>query len=157
SREIWNGAIEHQPLLFAQCETTQDVQVAVQTARRHGLPLSVKGGGHDWAGRSLCPDGLEIHLSRMRSGEVDASAGVAKVYGGASSGEVVAATAPSDLVAGTGALGVVGMVGLSLGGGYGPLTSRYGLALDNMVSADVVLPDGTLVTADSGHHADLFW
>jgi FAD/FMN-containing dehydrogenase len=83
TRKIWNGAVENQPALFAVCETSADVQAAVRVARRHGLPFSVRGGGHDWAGRALYPDGLVIDLSRMRQAVVDPHSRIATVAGGA--------------------------------------------------------------------------
>src|SRR5215468_4054114 len=83
TRRVWNGAVENQPALFAVCETSADVQAAVRSARRHGLPLSVRGGGHDWAGRALCPDGVVIDLGGMRQVIVDPHSRVAIVAGGA--------------------------------------------------------------------------
>jgi hypothetical protein len=157
ARQIWNRAIDHQPALFAVCETTKDVQAAVQAACSHGLPLSVRGGGHDWAGRALRHSGLVIDLSQMRRVEVDADARVATILGGVTAGDLINAAAPHGLVAVTGTIGAVGMAGLTLGGGYGPLTSRYGLALDNLLGAEVVLANGQLVTADASENAELFW
>ena len=83
TRRVWNGAVENQPALFAVCETSADVQAAVRSARQHGFPLSVRGGGHDWAGRALCPDGLVVDLSRMRQVIVDPRSRTATVSGGA--------------------------------------------------------------------------
>jgi FAD/FMN-containing dehydrogenase len=157
ARQIWNGAVDHQPALFAVCETTKDVQAAVRAACSHGLPLSVRGGGHDWAGRAIRHDGLVIDLSEMRRVEVDAHAQVATILGGVTAGDLINASAPHGLVAVTSTIGAVGMAGLTLGGGYGPLTSRYGLALDNLLGAEVVLANGQLVTADASENADLFW
>ena len=157
ARQIWNGAVDHRPALFAFCETAEDVQSALQVARVHGLPLSVRGGGHDWAGRALRPDGLVLDLSGMRRVTIDSDAGVATVEGGATAADVIAAAAPYGLAAVTGTIGAVGMAGLTLGGGYGPLTARYGLALDNLLSAELVLADGSLVTADAATNPELFW
>jgi FAD/FMN-containing dehydrogenase len=156
-RQIWNGAVNYQPALFALCETPKDVREAVLTARIHRLPLSVRGGGHDWAGRALRQDGLVIDLSAMRQVVVDTEAQAAAVDGGATAGEVIAAAAPHGLTAAVGTVGSVGMAGFTLGGGYGPLTPRYGLGLDNLLSAQVVLADGRLVTADDSENPDLFW
>jgi FAD/FMN-containing dehydrogenase len=157
TRQVWNGAVQHQPVMFAVCETTEDVQAAVRSAREHGLPLSVRGGGHDWAGRALRHNGLVIDLSEMKRVEVDPKASVARIQGGATGVDVIAAAAPHGLVPATGNCGDVGMVGLTTGGGYGPLTSRYGLALDNLLGAEVVLADGRLVCCDELADADLFW
>src|SRR5215470_10248553 len=157
TRQIWNGSVEHQPLLFAVCETSEDVQAAVRSAREHEFPVSVRGGGHDWAGRALRHNGLVIDLSHMRSVDVDAKASVATIEGGATAVDVISAATPHGLVAATGNCGTVGMVGLTTGGGYGPLTPRYGLALDNLLSAEVVLADGRLVNCDDQNNPDLFW
>jgi FAD/FMN-containing dehydrogenase len=157
ARQIWNRAVDHRPALFAVCETVEDVQAAVRVSRAHNLPLSVRGGGHDWAGRALRHDGLVIDLSRLRQVEVDPQTRVAKVGGGATAIDLITAAAPHGLGAVTGTAGAAGMVGLTLGGGYGPLTSRYGLALDNLLRAKVVLANGQLVTADASENAELFW
>jgi FAD/FMN-containing dehydrogenase len=156
-REISNYAVKHQPALFAMCETVQDVQAAVDTAREYNIRLSVRGGGHDWAGRALCDAGLVVDLSRMRRVEVDTKARVATVEGGATAGDLIGATEVHGLIAATGMAGVVGVAGLTLGGGYGPLTPRCGLALDNLLGAEVVLADGRLVKADVSENPDLFW
>jgi FAD/FMN-containing dehydrogenase len=93
ARTIWNGAVDYQPMLIAQCETMSDVQMAVRAAAAHGLRLSVLGGGHDWAGRSVCHDGLMIDLSRMRQVKIEAATKVAIVGGGATAGDVIEAAA----------------------------------------------------------------
>jgi FAD/FMN-containing dehydrogenase len=157
ARQIWNGAVEHRPALFAFCETPEDVQAAVRAARAHGLPLSVRGGGHDWAGRSLRHNGLVVDLSRMRRVDVDRETQTATVEGGASANDVIAAATPHGLVAVTGNCGTVGMTGLTLGGGYGAFAPRFGLALDNLLGADVVLADGRRITVDALEHPELFW
>ena len=157
TRRIWNGAVEHQPALIAVCETPADVQATVRIAREHELPLSVRAGGHDWAGRALRHEGLVIDLSHMKRVDVDVEASVATIQGGATGVDVIAAAAAHGLVAAIGNCGDVGMVGLTTGGGYGPLTSRYGLALDNVLGAEVVLADGRLVHCDDRENPDLFW
>jgi FAD binding domain/Berberine and berberine like len=157
ARQIWNDAVDHRPALIALCRSVEDVQVAVRAARAHALPLSVRGGGHDWAGRALRHDGLVIDLSAMRRVEIDPQPRVATVAGGARATDVIAAAAPHGLVAVTGSCGTVGMAGLTLGGGYGMLTPQYGLALDNLLGAELVLADGRLVAADASENADLFW
>ena len=124
-RQIWNGAVQHQPALFAVCENARDVQAAVRIAREYGLPISVRGGGHDWVGRALCDDGLVVDLSHMRRVGVNPAVSVAAIQGGATAIDVISATTPHGLAAATGNCGAVGMVGLTLGGGYGPLTARY--------------------------------
>jgi FAD/FMN-containing dehydrogenase len=142
TRQIWNRAVENQPVLLAVCETPADVQAAVRAARRYQLPLSVRGGGHDWAGRALCGDGLVIDLTGMREVSVDTRSRVATVAGGASNKDVAAAAGARGLVAALGNCGAVGMAGLTLGGGYGSLTGLCGLAADNQLGAEVVLADG---------------
>src|SRR5215469_7527864 len=157
TRQIWNGAVEHQPVLFALCETSGDVQAAVRSARQHGFPLSVRGGGHDWAGRALRHNGLVIDMSHMRGVAVDTEASAATIEGGATAVDVITAAVPHGLLAATGNCGTVGMVGLTTGGGYGPLTPRYGLALENLLAAEVVLADGRLVHCDDRENPELFW
>src|SRR6516164_3230888 len=154
---IWNAAVKHRPAVVVRARAPRGVREAIRVARDHGMRLSVLGGGHDWAGRALCDGGLLIDLSRMRGVTVDASARVATVGGGATAADVVAAAARHGLVAAAGNMGVVGMAGLTLGGGYGPLNGRFGLALDNLLSAEVVLADGRIVIADATREQELFW
>jgi FAD/FMN-containing dehydrogenase len=156
-RQIWNGAVDHQPALFAFCETVADVQNAVRIARARRIPLSVRGGGHDCAGRALRDGGLVIDLSGMRQVQVDAAARIATVAGGALAADVTAAATAHGLAAVTGNVGAVGVAGFLLGGGYGPLTPRFGLGADNLLGAEIVLADGRRVWADESHESDLFW
>ncbi len=156
-RQIWNRAVESQPALLAVCEASADVQAAVRSARRHAIPLSVRGGGHDWAGRALCPNGLVVDLSEMRKVIVDPHSRTAVVAGGAQIKDVAAATAPHGLVAAMGNCGAVGVAGFTLGGGYGPLIGRHGLGADNLLGAEVVLADGRCVTSSPDEEPDLFW
>ena len=157
SRRLWNGAIDHAPALIVRPHTRDEVRVAVLAARHHDLPLSVRGGGHDWAGRALRQDGLVIDLSGMTHVIVDPGNRIATVQGGATAGDVIDAAQAHGLSAATGTVGEVGMAGLTLGGGYGPLIGRYGLALDNLLGAEVVLADGRLVTASRSREAELYW
>src|SRR5262245_62535696 len=144
------------PRAVIHCRTPEDVRLAVRAARECDLPLSVRGGGHDWAGRALC-EGIVIDLSGMNAVTVDAVNHTARIAGGARAADVAAVADPLGLAAVTGSVGAVGMVGLTLGGGYGPLIGRCGLALDNLVAAEVVLADGKIVAADSGNEKELFW
>lgn len=144
---LWNGAIDHRPALVVRCGTTAHVQAAVRAARAHGLPLSVRAGGHDWAGRAIRPGGLVVDLSRMR--QVDVRGRTAIVDGGATLRDVAEAADRHGLAAVTGSSGDVGMAGLTIGGGYGPLNGRFGLAADNLLGAEVVLADGRVVDTDS--------
>src|SRR5215469_13640773 len=157
ARQIWNRAVENQPALLAVCETLADVQAAVRVARRHDLSLSVRGGGHDWTGRALRSDGLVIDLSRMRQVIVSPHARVATVSGGATLKDVAAAAGAHGLVAALGNCGAVGMAGLTLGGGYGPLNGQCGLAADNLLGAELVLADGRRVTTGPDEEPELFW
>ncbi|OBH66785.1 hypothetical protein A5685_17070 [Mycobacterium colombiense] len=154
---IWNAAVQHRPALIVRPESARDVQEAIRVARDRGMRLSVLGGGHDWAGRAVCDGGLVIDMSGMRSVTVDSEARVATVGGGVIAADLIDAVAPYGLVAATGNCGGVGMTGLTLGGGYGPLNGRFGLALDNLLGAEVVLADGRIVTADAIQEAELFW
>jgi FAD/FMN-containing dehydrogenase len=155
ARRVWNGAVDHHPRAIVYCTGTEDVQAAVRTARAHGLPLSVRGGGHDVAGRSVRPDGLVVDLSRMDRVEIRGRAAI--VAGGATSAKVIAAATENDVLAVTGWNGVTGMAGLTTAGGYGPLLASHGLALDSLVGADLVLADGQPVSVDAGNNPDLLW
>jgi FAD/FMN-containing dehydrogenase len=157
TRQIWNRAVESQPALIAVCETSADVQAAVRAARRYKLPLAVRGGGHDWAGRALCSDGLVIDLTGMRQVVVDMHSRVATVAGGASSKDVAAAAGAHGLVAALGNCGGVGVAGLTLAGGYGPLNGLYGGSADNLLGAELVLADGRRVTTGPDEETELFW
>lgn len=154
---LFNAAAESVPAVVVRCTSTADVQAAVQVARDHGMPLSVRGGGHDFWGRAVRAEGVVLDLGDMRSVRVDGERQRAVVSGGATSLDVVSAAEKLGLTAVTGTAGAVGLVGLTLGGGYGPLIGRFGLAADNLLGADVVLADGSLVRADAEHHPDLFW
>ncbi len=154
---VWNGAVRLRPAMVAFCKQPEDVQAAVRAARRHGLPLLVRGGGHDWAGRALRDRGLVIDLTGMRDVAVDPQALVATIAGGARVKDVATAAGAHGLVAALGNCGTVGMAGLTLGGGYGPLTGTCGLAADNLLGADIVLADGRRVTAEPVAEPELFW
>src|SRR5262245_37256065 len=153
---IWAKPVGRMPRAVVHCRTPQDVQSVIRAARDCDLPLSVRGGGHDWAGRALC-DGLVIDLSGMNDVVVGFDGHAARIGGGARAVDVVAMTDPLGLAAVTGSVGAVGMAGLTLGGGYGPLIGRCGLALDNLLAAEVVLADGRIVTAQHDSEEDLFW
>src|SRR5262249_22510470 len=154
---VWNGAVRHRPKLIAFSKQPEDVQAAVRAARHHGLKLSVRGGGHDWAGRALRDDGLLIDLPGMRDVTIDPRAGVATVAGGALAKDVAAAAGAHGLVAALGNCGTVGMAGLTLGGGYGPLSGTCGLAADNLLGAQIVMADGRRGTTGPDVEPDLHW
>src|SRR6516162_1108361 len=153
---IWAKPVGRMPRAVVHCQTTEDVQFCLCIAGDCGLPLSGRGGGHDWAGRALCA-GVVIDLSRMNGVVVDADHHRALISGGARASDVARVTDPLGLAAVTGSVGAVGMAGLTLGGGYGPLIGRFGLALDNLLAAEVVLADGRVVVADDANEAELFW
>jgi hypothetical protein len=153
--QIWPKPVGRAPRAIAHCRCPEDVQLAVRAARDCDLSLSVRGGGHDWAGRALC-DGLVVDLSNMR-GVLIGPDGVAAMSGGARAMDVAVEAAPRGLVPVSGSVGAVGMAGLTLGGGYGPLIGRFGLALDNLIAAEVVLADGRIVLAKHDREEELFW
>ncbi|MEU8214193.1 FAD-binding oxidoreductase [Micromonospora taraxaci] len=154
---LWNGAVQRSPALVAQCLDTGEVADAVRIAARCHLPLSVRSGGHDWAGRALRDGGLVLDLTGLRTVRVDPDTATVTVGGGTTAAELLAAARPYDLVVPTGVVDAVGMAGLSLAGGYGPLCGRFGLTVDNLLGAEVVLADGRRVTADPRHDAELYW
>ncbi|MET7961972.1 FAD-binding oxidoreductase [Micromonospora zamorensis] len=154
---LWNGAVQRTPALVAHCLDADEVADAVRVAAQCHLPLSVRSGGHDWAGRALRDGGLVLDLTRLRAVRVDPDAATVTVGGGVTAAGLLAATRPYDLVVPTGTVGDVGMAGLGLAGGYGPLCGRFGLTLDSLLAAEVVLADGRRVTADPRHDAELYW
>jgi hypothetical protein len=154
-RRVWNGAVDHLPAVIVRPETTDEVAAAVGAARQHGLPISVRGGGHDWAGRAVRDGALVVDLSAMRGVEIAGE--VARVHGGATADDLLMSAGAHGLSAAVGTVGSVGVVGLVLGGGYGPLIGLLGLGVDNLLSAEVVLTDGSVVVADDQHEPDLFW
>jgi hypothetical protein len=153
---IWAKPVGRVPRAVMHCRTSQDVRSAIRAARDCNLPLSVRGGGHDWACRALC-DGVVIDLSDMNAVDIASDHHTARISGGARASDVAAAADPLGLAAATGTVGAVGMAGLMLGGGYGPLIGRFGLALDNLLTAEVVLADGRVVVAGPGDEEELFW
>ena len=148
---------DHLPTVIARCETRQDVQLAVRTARAHGLAISVSSGESGPIGRVLKRGGMVIDLSAMRHVAVDPATRVAIVAGGATVNDVVAAAAAHGLTPVTGNYGAVSLAGVTLAGGYGPLLGRYGLAADNLLEVEIVLKNGQHAVANAGRNADLFW
>jgi FAD/FMN-containing dehydrogenase len=157
ARKVYNAMIDRRPGLIARCSGAGDVAAAVDFARREGVLVSIRGGGHNAGGLGVCDDGLVIDLSGMRQIEVDPQRKTVRVQGGATWGEVDRATHEHGLAVPSGIISTTGVGGLTLGGGIGHLSRKYGLALDNLLSADMVLADGSSVTASEEQNADLFW
>jgi FAD/FMN-containing dehydrogenase len=154
---LWNGAVVHQPAVVVRPTSTPEVQSILRYARDNDFPVSVRGGGHDWAGRALVPNGVVIDMSLMRGVSVDPSSQVATLAGGATASDVAIAAEPHGLAPATGQFGDVGMAGLALAGGYGPILGIAGLALDNITKLQIVVEDGRTVVATVDREPDLFW
>jgi FAD/FMN-containing dehydrogenase len=157
ARTVWNGMTDRRPGLIVQCAGAADVIAAVGVARVHGLLVAVRGGDHSVAGHSVCDGGMMIDLSRMRSVRVDPARRRARAEGGTRWGDLDRETQAFGLATTGGTNSDTGIAGLTLGGGLGWLAGKYGLACDNLVSADVVTADGRLVTASATENEDLFW
>jgi FAD/FMN-containing dehydrogenase len=157
ARRVFNAMIDRRPAVIARCADTADVVAAVDVARERGLVVAVRCGGHSVAGLSTCDDGMVIDLGGLKAIEVDAAGRTARAGGGVLWGEFDAATQAHGLHAPGGRVTTTGLGGFTTGGGYGWTSSKYGLACDNLVSAEVVLADGRVVTASEDEHADLFW
>jgi hypothetical protein len=157
ARRVWNGVIDRHPAVVARCYGTADVVECVGIARRHGIEVSIRGGGHQIAGSAICDDGLVIDLSTMRGVHVDPQARTAKVAAGARWADVDRATQLFGLATTGGEVSVTGVAGLTLGGGMGLLQRSFGLACDNLRSVEIVTADGVVRTASPSEHTDLFW
>lgn len=157
ARKVYNAMIDRRPRLIARCADVADVITSIGYARDNGLLLAVRGGGHNGAGLGVCDDGLVIDLSSLRGVRVDPAARTARVAGGCTWSEVDHATHAFGLATPSGIISTTGVGGLTLGGGVGNLSRKYGLSIDNLIEADVVLADGSLVTASETEHGELFW
>ena len=157
SRALWNGKVDRRPRLIARCSGTADVAAAVRYARDHHLEIAVRGGGQNVAGTAVCDDGIVIDLSAMRAVSVDPVARTAQVQGGALWGDVDHETQADGLATTGGIVGHTGVGGLTLGGGIGWLMRKHGLTVDNLLAAEVVTSDGSVIRASDHDHADLFW
>ncbi|MEV5825038.1 FAD-binding protein [Spirillospora sp. NPDC052242] len=154
---LWNGAVDAAPAAVVACTTAAEVAAAVRAARELDVPLSVRGGGHGWSGAALADGGVVVDLRGLRGVTVDRWTGAADVGGGTPSIDVARAAERHGLVVAAGTAGAVGFAGLVLGGGYGPLSGALGLAADSLLSVDMVLADGRIVTASADHEPELFW
>lgn len=157
ARTVHNGLIDRRPAIIARCRGTADVVSALRLARESGLEVAVRGGGHNVAGRAVCDDGLVIDLSPMKGIIVDAQKQTALVQGGVTWGELNRETQLHGLAVTGGVISTTGVAGLTLGGGLGWLMGSQGMAVDNLLSAEVVLATGEVVRASEAEHPDLFW
>src|SRR5512133_1722291 len=157
ARTIWNAMIDRHPGLIVRCTEVTDVVHAVRFAAANRLTLAVRGGGHNIAGTAVCDGGLMIDLTPMAQVTVDPMARTARVGPGATLADFDRAAQAHGLATPLGINSTTGVAGLTLGGGFGWLSRRFGLTIDNLLSADVVLSDGSLVLTSEHDHADLFW
>jgi FAD/FMN-containing dehydrogenase len=157
ARKVWNGMIDRRPAVIARCADVADVIAAVNFAREQGLPVAIRGGSHNVTGNAVCDGGVVIDLSNMKGIRVDPERRTVRAEGGCTWGDLDHATHAFGLAAPGGIISTTGIAGLSLGGGIGHLTRKYGLSCDNLISADVVLADGSFVTASDKANPDLFW
>jgi FAD/FMN-containing dehydrogenase len=157
ARRVFNAMIDRRPAFIARCANTADVVAAVDFARDRGLALAVRCGGHSVAGLGTCDDGVLLDLGGLKSILVDPETQTARAGGGVLWGEFDAATQAHGLHTPGGRVTTTGLGGFTTGGGYGWTSSKYGLACDNLIAAEVVLADGSVVTAGEQGHADLFW
>ena len=157
ARRVHNGMIDKRPALIARCTDVSDVILGVNFARENGLLLAVRGGGHNGPGLGTCDDGLVLDLSGMNGVRVDPEARTARVEGGCTLGDVDHATHAFGLATPLGVCSTTGVGGLTLGGGMGHISRQYGLSIDNLLEVDMVLADGSFVTASEQQLPDLFW
>ncbi len=157
ARTVWNAMIDRRPAVIVRCVSAQDVIHAVRTAREQKLVLAVRGGGHNIAGNAVCDGGLMIDLTPMKAVRVDAERRIGRVEPGATLAEMDRETQAFGLATPLGINSTTGVAGLTLGGGFGWLSRRFGLSIDNLISADVVTATGELVKANDKDNSDLFW
>ncbi len=157
ARKVYNGMIDRKPALIAKCTDVADVMAAVRLAKASGLKVSIRGGGHNAAGLGVCDDGLVIDLAPMNYVRVDPASRTVLVGAGCKWSDVDHATHAFGLAVPSGIVSSTGVAGLTLGGGMGHLSRKYGLTIDNLISADMVLADGSFVVASADENADLFW
>ena len=155
--KVYNGMIHRKPKYIAYCADTADVKTAVNFGRENNLLIAIRGGGHNGGGLGICDDGLVIDLSKIKYTYVDPAAKTVRVGGGSTWGDVDHATHSYGMATPSGIISTTGVGGLTLGGGIGHLTRKFGLSIDNVLSADLVLADGSVVTASEKENSDLFW
>jgi FAD/FMN-containing dehydrogenase len=157
ARQVYNGMIDRRPRLIVRCADVADVIAAVNFGRQNKMLIAIRGGGHSAGGLGVCDDGLVIDLSLINYTRVDPKGRTVRVGGGCTWHAVDHATHPFGLAVPTGFISTTGVGGLTLGGGVGYLTRKYGLTIDNLLAADLVLADGSFITATADQNADLFW
>jgi FAD/FMN-containing dehydrogenase len=157
ARRVWNAMIDRCPALIVRCAGVADVRCAVDFARDNDLPLAVRGGAHNIAGSAVCDDGLMMDLSPMKSARIDPATRRAYVEPGCTLRDFDHEAQAFGLATPLGINSTTGVAGLTLGGGFGWLSRRFGMSVDNLISADVVTADGNLLHCDAGLHPDLFW
>ena len=157
ARKLYNGMIDKRPLMIARCVDVADVMTAVNFGRDHELRIAIRGGGHNGPGLARVDNGLVIDLSMMKGVRVDPAARTVRVAAGCTQGDVDHATGAFGLAMPAGIISTTGISGLTLSGGHGYLSRKYGLTIDNLLEADVVLADGSVVTASKDQNSDLFW
>jgi FAD binding domain/Berberine and berberine like len=157
ARKLPNAMIDRRPAVIARCAGAADVIECVRFAREHGLLVAVRGGGHSVAGKSMCDGGLVVDLSAMKGIRVDPGRRTARAQTGLTLAEFDRETQAFNLATTLGTVSTTGIAGLTLGAGWGNLHGRFGLALDNVIAADIVTADGQLLTVSAGENPDLFW
>jgi FAD/FMN-containing dehydrogenase len=157
SRSVWNGMIDKRPAVIARCKNVTDIAKAIKYGRAEGIPIAIRGNGHNIAGSAVCDEGIVIDLSTMKTIRVDPEARRACVEPGASLADLDAATAAYGLATPTGINSTTGIAGLTLGGGFGWLSRKFGMTCDNLVAADLVNADGELLRASAEENPDLLW
>jgi FAD/FMN-containing dehydrogenase len=157
ARRVWNAMIDKRPAVVARCTSADDVAAAVTFGREQGIPVAVRGGGHSAAGKGTCDHGIVIDLSPMNDVAVDAANQIARAQGGVTWGVFDAATQEVGLATPGGIVSTTGIAGLTLGGGFGWLTRRFGLACDNLISVEIVTADGRHLVCSEEFNTDLFW
>ena len=157
ARKVWNGMHDRHPALIVRCADTSDIQQAVTFARDHSLLTAVRGGGHSWPGKSVCEGGIMIDLAEMTAATVDPIGERASVGGGALLSHLDAATLEKGFVTTAGVVSHTGVGGFTLGGGFGRLNRKHGLAVDNLVGAEIVTADGAIHNVSAEQEPDLFW
>jgi FAD/FMN-containing dehydrogenase len=157
ARRIYNAMIDRRPAAIAFCESTADIAAAIRFAVEHDVPISVRGGGHAVSGSSVIDAGLVIDVGAMKGLQVDVDRRIAVAQPGLRLGEFIEGTEVFGLVTPTGTVSDTGLAGLTLGAGYGYLSGKYGLAVDNLIGAEVVTADGSVLRASETENPDLFW